>query len=502
MVSLNIYYALALLVSAFLTAPVAVTAWRRRTAPGAAGLAIFMLGCVIWALTYCLRWLAVDRALQLFWLDATYLGVVTTTYGILLFGLEFTHRDHLLRRRNLLIFAIEPVLTLILLWTDGWHGLFFGGIRTTSTILNGGPWFWLHVVYSYSILLWMVVLIAREFIKATNLFRMQTGTLLAGLLLPMISNVISLSGLSPFKDLDITPFSFILTGLVLNYGLFRFHLLDILPVAYDRLIESLPDGVIVLDVRERIVEINPSARKMSGVTLDVIGKPVETVLGNWPEPLETYLLPSEFQQELCISQDPRVDMEIRILPLTDRRGAMSGALIVMRDITARKQVEEELKKMSLNDALTGLYNRTFFDAEIARLERGRQAPVSLLVVDIDELKIINDQQGHAAGDQFIRRAALVLNATFRGEDIITRIGGDEFVVILPNTTDQAAKAAKERLRRILHEHNTAQEDHPLGLSIGVHTAETTGMLAEAVKMADADMYRDKQERKISSRSHR
>ncbi|MCX6080694.1 MAG: diguanylate cyclase [Chloroflexi bacterium] len=488
---MNIYYAIALIFSGTISITVALTAWQRRNAPGAVGLALFMLGCAVWALTYAIRWLAVVQSSQIFWLDTTYLGVVAVPFGTVVFTLGFTHRFHLLTRRNLFLLAIEPVLTLILLWTDNLHGLFFGGLHTTGTILNGGPWFWIHIAYSYFIYLLMIVLIAREYGQVSHLYRRQAGTILVGMLLPWIGNVVSLAGLSPFRDLDITPFIFILTGVFFNFGLFRYGLLDILPVAYDRLIESLPDGVIVLDVRKRIVEINPAARRITGVGLKEIGQSAEMRLAHWPALKAAYQTTTEFQQELRISENPPCDIEVRVSPLFDRRQNPSGLLIVLRDITERKQMEEKLKQLSIKDVLTGLYNRAYFESEIARLERGRQYPISLILVDVDKLKTVNDRDGHSAGDVVLKRTAQVLNAAFRAEDIITRIGGDEFVVILPNTSTMAAAAAGERLQRVLKDHNATHAELPLSFSVGISTAEISTLLTEAFKAADEEMYREK-----------
>jgi diguanylate cyclase (GGDEF)-like protein/PAS domain S-box-containing protein len=161
------------------------------------------------------------------------------------------------------------------------------------------------------------------------------------------------------------------------------------------------------------------------------------------------------------------------------------------DITARKRAEEELRFLSTHDTLTGLYNRGYFEAELARLERGRQIPVSIVMADVDGMKATNDRQGHAAGDALLKSTAEVLTAAFRAEDMVARIGGDEFAVLLPNTDTAAAENALQRVRHILEEHNTAQGGIPLRLSFGVSTAEQCGPLADVVKEADRKMYDDK-----------
>ena len=168
-----------------------------------------------------------------------------------------------------------------------------------------------------------------------------------------------------------------------------------------------------------------------------------------------------------------------------------GCRVVAVDITPRKRAELELRHLSIHDALTGLYNRGYFEGTLARVERGRQFPVSIVMADVDHLKTTNDHAGHAAGDELLKRVAQVLTAAFRAEDIIARIGGDEFAVLLPNTGAAAAKAALRRLQHILHEHNAAHAGNPLLFSFGASTTESHRSLTEVLKEADENMYLDK-----------
>ena len=163
------------------------------------------------------------------------------------------------------------------------------------------------------------------------------------------------------------------------------------------------------------------------------------------------------------------------------------------NLSLNRQVEAEhhLLELSINDSLTGLKNRHFFEQTLRQMEKEQVKPVSLLVADIDDLKKVNDSQGHAAGDRLIQRAAAILNESFRASDIISRTGGDEFVVILPGADEIQAAVLLNRVRQNLARHNLELPDQPLVISLGIATSSDHGSLHETLTEADSQMYAEK-----------
>jgi diguanylate cyclase (GGDEF)-like protein/PAS domain S-box-containing protein len=178
-------------------------------------------------------------------------------------------------------------------------------------------------------------------------------------------------------------------------------------------------------------------------------------------------------------------------PVVSADNQVSSVICISKEITERKRMEDELRYLSTHDSLTGLYNRHFFQTEMERIEGGRQFPVSIVMADLDDLKVINDRHGHKTGDASIKRAADLLKTSFRTEDIIARVGGDEFGILLPET---GAAELTEIISRLTAE-IAKQEDELLSISLGWASAGESSPLADLMHQADVQMYQEKKRRK-------
>lgn len=173
----------------------------------------------------------------------------------------------------------------------------------------------------------------------------------------------------------------------------------------------------------------------------------------------------------------------------------------MIDVTEKKNFEEKLKYLSLHDQLTGLYNRAYYEEELERLNASREYPITIIVADVNGLKLINDSMGHDKGDQLLTACAQILKKDFRASDILARVGGDEFVAILPRTDEKAGAGILARLRLSIERHNQEHPELPLNVSFGIATADAAGQpLKETYKKADDLMYQEKLYFSASARS--
>jgi diguanylate cyclase (GGDEF)-like protein/PAS domain S-box-containing protein len=172
--------------------------------------------------------------------------------------------------------------------------------------------------------------------------------------------------------------------------------------------------------------------------------------------------------------------------------------LAQEEIAERKLVEAKLRYVSMHDSLTGLYNRTYFEEELQRISNGSYKSVGIIVCDVDGLKTVNDTLGHAFGDALIIAAATALKQACRNSDTVARIGGDEFVVLLPGADDQVIQEICQRIGENVQRRQKNMDGKFVRLSIGSALHKGPGLdMQELFKEADKNMYYDKMLHKIN-----
>ena len=350
-------YVFLVIASAAVSAALARYAWHRRPAPGATSFSLLMLTVAEWSLAYALELFSTDLPTILFWDNMTWLGAAFAPTLWLVFVLQYTGRARWLSRRNIAILMVEPLVTLLLVWTNQFHGLIESNIRLDTSHsfalleVTYGAWYWINIAYSYLLLFVGAVLICMlilTLVRSTRLYLGQAGALLIAVLAPWVGNALTISGLSPFPELDLTPFAFTVTGVAMASSLFLFRLLDIIPVAREAVIESMSDAVIVLDEQNRIVDLNPAAQRLAARTASrAVGRPFIQVFAAWPELVERYRDVTEADAEVVLGEGEALRyFDLRISPLYRRNGdlAVAGRLIILNDVTGHKQAEKMLRE--------------------------------------------------------------------------------------------------------------------------------------------------------------
>jgi len=332
------------LASAAISMAVASTMWRR-PAPGAKTSAALMVAMAVWSAAYGLELASTSQSAQLAWAPVEYLGILFAPLAWYVFALQFTGRDAWLSRPVLVGLGMIPATLYLLVVTDPWHHLVY---RQVDTIRDGrwlvlrltyGPVGWANVAYAYVFLAVGAAVILNAFRVSPGIYRRQVTALLLAAAAPWLVNALYQLGLGPVVDL--TPIGFTLTGFGTAWAIRKAQLLDLVPVARGLVVESLADGVAVLDRQDRLIDANAALSRIVGPV--VIGEPAAKAFARCPE-LLAQLDGGPASQAIAAASDASRHYESEVTPLTDRRGRQIGRVVTFRDVTERRQVMAELAR--------------------------------------------------------------------------------------------------------------------------------------------------------------
>ncbi len=281
------------------------------------------------------------------------------------------------------------------------------------------------------------------------IYRNQTGAMIISLIIPYGVSMATTYGLIPLPYYDLTPSMLTLSCIVIAYSFFRFQFLRVVPLARDIIFEQMADGVFVLDKHHKLVDLNPAALEIINLR---IGETAHNILaqikpGQMPE--------SDSQAQITIGQgEDQRQYHARITAVRDEDSNLLGWAMLLRDNTENLRLMEQLQYMATIDAVTDVCNRRYLmqilNDEWARARR-YDSMMALVMMDLDNFKLVNDTHGHLAGDAVLKEVAQICKRNLRDVDRIGRFGGEEFTMLLPETDLHGARITAERLRRLIAE---------------------------------------------------
>lgn len=269
------------------------------------------------------------------------------------------------------------------------------------------------------------------------------------------------------------------------------------------LLNSIPDMIFYKDKNSRYLGCNRAFEKYTGFKeADIVGKSIydlfDKQVAEWYRESDIGAIqkrePQNVEEQVITPDGSIVYFDTVKTPYYDTEGNILGMVGISRDINERKRKEKEIHYLSYHDALTGLYNRAFFESEKMRLDTADSLPLSVIIGDINGLKLINDAFGHDEGDRILQAAANMIKSCVRERDLAARIGGDEFCLLLPNTEEETAKAIMEQIRNACANQSMQipREMSFSSLALGCATKYNENELFEkVVKTAEQLMYQRK-----------
>jgi diguanylate cyclase (GGDEF)-like protein/PAS domain S-box-containing protein len=333
------YFSAINIFTAILSVFVARIVWQRYKQPGATPIFGLLLAITVWAFCQGMEDIFLDQSTRVLWAKLSYLGITSSTPLFFLLACEFTWQKKLNTLWKILLWTI-PVLSCLMAFTNDWHFLLWSSYSWRSNVLvyGHGPWFWVNIAYSYILLTLSSAILLFSAIRNRHIYKRQSMALIIGTPLPALSNIAYVFGFS--MNRDFTPVAFAMTSSILIWGFFKLRLFDLVPITRDAIIETLQDGLIVIDENLYVVDINHSARKiLDNPGKNLIGMPLKEVSHHYPQIADQIIQAlAQNISNLVIEKEERF-FDIHITSLDYFEQYLKNHTILIRDITEIKRTE-------------------------------------------------------------------------------------------------------------------------------------------------------------------
>lgn len=499
---LNVWFSNVLIFFTLITVCVAAYSFSKKSSVGAAMLGFMSISVGIYSLGYALELVSTSLEVMLIFNGIQYIGLPFLGALWLLLALQITGNKNKIKPYIKILIFIIPVITIILRYTSQYHYLYYINpfvIDNGKYFLLGfgkGIWYYVFIIYTSFCIIYASILYLKQAKTTKGNLRIQSAIMSGAVILPLALTILSLVEAS--GGLDLTPIGISISTILLLIGLFKYHLLDPVHFARSKVFEWSDTAMLVLDTNLNLLDLNPMAKKIFSEytsrskhkkitdTIDKQGR-IATAVG------------SEKRCTMEIENDGVLRYyQIKTSLLYDKKDKI-GYIVSLIDITHQVNIMNEMSKVASTDSLTGVFVRRTFDEraehEIKRAFRNK-TPLSLLMLDIDNFKKVNDTFGHPAGDETLIKLADICRENIREIDILGRLGGDEFIILLLETSLDEAREIAERIRVKTEQSSLQFEDNIINITISLGFAGKVQIspattLKSLYKHADIALYNAK-----------
>ena len=399
-------YGLILIVSAFIILSLGIYSYKKRSSKLHTYFMFFMLAIFFWCLGAGMEFFGIAIWAKVSWIKITYLGVATVAPLWFIFVLNYAKYEKYVKPAYIGLLFLVPVIVIIMAFTNEWHRLLWPNIIPISNqpgavlIYQHGPVFFANMIYSFSLTLVGLIILIKMLINSSGKYRQQISILILVGLIPLIFCSLYAFHILPIVGLDFSAFALVISGMLLAVSIFKFHFLDILPVAHKILFKNMVNGALVFDDNEKLIEINSAANVM-GILPDDVGKNIDEVLGKFEE-LKSIYKARKSESEVFLGDPVNQWIQVQITPIYDAKNIFQGHLLIIQDINKRKKLEEELKKsleekdLMMNEIHHRVKNNFMIIQSLLQLQ-------SHHIKDKDALEIFRESQNRVKSMAFIHQ---------------------------------------------------------------------------------------------------
>lgn len=444
---------------------------RFRKTPGVKYWLVWQIAAAIWAFTYAFEFAATNIETKILWSKFSYFGIVYGPVAFLFFSLSLSSKFRFLQKKYVILIFALATLFILFPFTNDYHHLHWisYGINpeTNATDYVYGPLFWIMMAFAYVALISGIVNISILYFRLSGYYKRQIFVLFAASLLPLTGNLIYVFQINPLPGFDWTPFSFLLTGILIAINISQFKMFDLVPFARNKLFDILPDAILVVDKSRRVADYNPSMRALiDHEDKGIVGKSVDEIFPQGVEMMAKIKDLEDFQTVISHEVDGQTRFfDLHVLALYDHRKQRNGKLVILKDISSRVRADEEIKEKNIRlvneiqekEKLIG--DLDAFSHTVAHDLKNMLSAIvsasSLIKTGVDDMSMadlleINDLIGQSANKTIHITSELLTLASVRQEEI-KRISVDMQKVVKDSVSRLSVSIQEKNAKIILPE---------------------------------------------------
>lgn len=490
--------------------------YKRRNIPGVVPFIACLLLVGIWNILD-----AVDLQLHILdakalWFSIKMAFIIYIPAFWLMTVLELTGKRRFKSFDNLLLLVFPTLTAAIILFSyqSNWFAYDFS-LRESGRYhllsFSKGFWFWMNAGYNYLLNVFSIGHLIKAALSKQYAHKRQAIIILTGMLIPVVSDILMVGHIYPKQNIDTTAVSFCISALLGIYAIFRYDFLNIVLVAREHAFENMDELMLVLDSSKRIVDMNKSALQVFDTSISrVIGMPVSQLIADVAKYDFNVLHEGALKTSLHYTlKGKEVHYYGSLSAIKGDKGDILGYLLLLHDVSELeltqnklKEANEELKRLnqelykdSIRDGLTNIYNKKYITLLLQEeMEKAKKAAahLSAAIIDIDHFKIINDKYGHLVGDSVLKSVAMLLCSALGSDAKIGRFGGEEFLILMKNTTLQEGYELCEKLAQLIRTFQYEHEYVTVTISVGIAEMDCTDDISSLLQKADSCLYRAKE----------